>query len=149
MFLLRNRLQHQWFTGTADFAPVGSVFFLVLMFLLLQSHLAPVPGVPVELAMVESDLPAFGPDCQVVVVDREGRLFYRQQLITDAALVRQLSDFTTRSSDQALLVIQADRSLRLERLAEVYALCRQAGITRLKLQTRPAVGQPVSLHRRP
>ncbi len=149
MFSFRDKLQHQWFTGTADFAPVGSVFLLVLIFFLLQSHLAPVPGVPVELPMIESGLPAFGPDCQVVVVDREGRLFYRQQLITDAALVRQLSDFNTRPSEQALLVIQADRSLRLERLAEVYALCRQAGITHLKLQTRPAIGQPVFPPRQP
>lgn len=142
MISLRDRLRHQWFSGVGDFAPVASVFFLLLIFLLLQSHLAPVPGVPVELPVVETVSPIPGPDSQVVVVDRAGRLFFRQQLTTDAALIRQLADEVARTQGQALLVIQADRDLNLGRLAEVYALCRRAGVNRLKLQTRPAVGVP-------
>lgn len=142
MITLRDRLRHQWFSGVGDFAPVGSVFFLLLIFLLLQSHLAPVPGVLVELPAMETVSPIPGPDSQMVVVDREGRLFYRQQLTTDEALVKQLADRTVQSPEQALLVIQADRELNLGRLAEVYALCRRAGVSRLKLQTRPAVGNP-------
>lgn len=142
MITLRDRLRHQWFSGVGDFAPVGSVFFLLLIFLLLQSHLAPVPGVLVELPAMETVSPIPGPDSQMVVVDREGRLFYRQQLTTDEALAKQLADRTVQSPEQALLVIQADRELNLGRLAEVYALCRRAGVSRLKLQTRPAVGNP-------
>lgn len=142
MITLRDRLRHQWFSGVGDFAPVGSVFFLLLIFLLLQSHLAPVPGVLVELPAMETVSPIPGPDSQMVVVDREGRLFYRQQLTTDEALARQLADRAVQSPEQALLVIQADRELNLGRLAEVYALCRRAGVSRLKLQTRPAVGNP-------
>lgn len=149
MISLRDRLRHQWFSGVGDFAPVGSVFFLLLIFLLLQSHLAPVPGVLVELPSVETVSPIPGPDSQTVVVDREGRLFFRQQLTSDEALARQLAEHVARSSEQALLVIQADRDLNLGRLAEVYALCRRAGVSRLKLQTRPVLGIPSNTARVP
>lgn len=140
MVSFRDKLHHQWFTGAGDFAPVGSVFFLVLVFVLFQSHLAPIPGILVELPVVESLSYVPGPDSQVMVVDREGRLYYRQQLISDEALVKQLANEVARFQGKGLLVIQADRNLNLGRLAEVYAICHRAGVNRLKLQTRPAVG---------
>lgn len=139
MLNFRDRLQCRWFSGPGDFAPAVCVFFNLLIFLLLQSHLAPVPGVPVELPVMEIGASVVGPDGQVVVVDREGRLFFRQQLTTDEALAAELAKLAPGLPEQPLLVIQADRSLDLGRLAEVYALCRRAGVTRLKLQTRPSV----------
>jgi biopolymer transport protein ExbD len=128
---------------------MGCVFSLLLMLLLLQSHLAPVPGVPVELPVVESGTSVAGPDGQVLVVDREGRLFFRQQLMTAEALEKELAGLVGESPEQPLLVIQADRSLDLGRLAEVYALCRRAGVARLKLQTRPSIGLPTPPRPRP
>lgn len=142
MVSFRQKLRHQWLTGAGDFAPVGSVFVLGLIFFLLQSHLAPVPGVLVELPVAEVDFPIPGPDSQVLVVDREGRLFFRQQLTTDEALAKQLAEFAARVPEQALLVIQADQNLHLGRLTEVHAICQRAGISRIKLQTRPAIGIP-------
>jgi biopolymer transport protein ExbD len=142
MLEFRSQLQCRGFSGLWDFAPIGCVFSLLLMFLLLQSYLAPVPGVPVELPVVESGTSVAGPDWQVLVVDREGRLFFRQQLMTAEALEGELARLVKASPGQPLLVIQADRSLDLGRLAEVYALCRRAGVARLKLQTRPNIGLP-------
>lgn len=149
MLEFRSQLHCRWFSGLWDFAPIGCVFSLLLMFLLLQSYLAPVPGVPVELPVVESGTSVAGPDWQVLVVDREGRLYFRQQLMTAEALEGELARLVEAAPGQPLLVIQADRSLDLGRLAEVYALCRRAGVTRLKLQTRPNIGLPAVPRSRP
>ncbi len=149
MLEFRSQLHCRWFTGLWEFAPMSCVFFLLLLLLLLQSYLAPVPGVPVELPVLESGMSVTGPDWQVLVVDREGRLYFRQQLMTAEAIEGQLVRLVEATPGQPLLVIQADRSLDLERLAEVYALCRRAGVVRLKLQTRPSIGLPAPLRQQP
>jgi len=131
-----------WFSGQMDFAPLACVFFLLVIFLTLQSHLAPVPGVPVELPAADVSEPAGGADWLVLAVDKEGRLYFRQQLTTDAALVTNLAAKAALAISPVQLVIQADRALALGRLAEIYSLCRRAGITNLKLQTRPLSGAP-------
>lgn len=130
--------------GKLDVAPPACVFFLLVMFLALSSHLAPTPGVRVVLP--EAGLPvltAVG-DMLVVVLDREGRLFYDQQITTEERLERDLVRRAMGSSSGVELVLQADRDVRLEQLARLYALCLRAGVTNLKIQTRPERLLPVA-----
>lgn len=129
--------QARMFAGRLDVAPFVCVFFLLLIFLLLLTHLAPVPGVAVKLP--EAGLPeaALGPDGLVVVMDDEGRLYFNQQLKTETRLREELAQRARVGNARLPLVLQAGANVRLQALVSFYALCRQAGIEEVKLQTRP------------
>jgi biopolymer transport protein ExbD len=124
------------FAGRLDVAPFAGVFFLLVILLLLLTHLAPVPGVTVRLP--EANLPdgAIGPDWLVVVMDAEGRLYFNQQITTGARLRDDLAGRLRTADAPVPVVLQAAASARLEDLISFYALCRQAGIEDVKLQTR-------------
>jgi len=129
--------QARMFTGRLDVAPFACVFFLVLIFLLLLTHLAPVPGVSVTLP--EASLPeaGVGPDWVVVVMDDEGRLYFDQQITTEERLREDLGRRLKAGRPAGPLVLQAGARVRLQDVVRFYALCRQAGIEEVKLQTRP------------
>ncbi len=136
------------FTGRLDVAPFACVFFLLVIFLVLLSHLAPVPGIPVMLpeAQLPDDVP--GPDGVVVILDAEGRLYFNQQITTAGRLSQELSRRLKAAGGPLPLVLQAGAGVRLQDLVSFYALCRQVGIHQVKLQTRPAPlsgGRPASL----
>ena len=133
------------FAGRLDAAPFIGVFFLLVIFLVLLTHLAPVPGVTVKLP--EAGLPegAVGPDWLVVVMDDAGRLYFNQQITTEARLIEDLVRRLKAADAPVPLVLQAGAGVRLQDLVSFYALCRQAGIEDVKLQTRPptlTVGGP-------
>ncbi|MCZ7637180.1 MAG: biopolymer transporter ExbD [Verrucomicrobia bacterium] len=124
------------FAGRLDVAPFASVFFLLLIFLLLMTHLAPVPGVPVDLPDAELPDAVAGPDWLVVVMDGAGRTYFNQQIITDERLREELTARLQSAGTALPLVLQADAGVPLEDLVRFYALCRSAGIGKVKLQTR-------------
>ena len=137
--------QARMFAGRLDVAPLAGVFFLLVIFLLLLTHLAPVPGVTVKLP--EAGLPegAVGPDWLVVVMDDEGRLYFNQQITTAARLQEDLVRRLKAADTRLPLVLQAGASVRLQALVSFYALCRQIGIEEVKLQTRPPALTPGGL----
>jgi biopolymer transport protein ExbD len=143
--MIRFERRVQWFSGQVDVAPSACVFFLLVIFLLLMTHLAPAPGVRIELPEARLPDPASGVDWLVVVVDREGKLYFNQQVISEESLGRELGARTSMASSPLELVLQADTALRLGQMARVFALSRRAGITNLKFQTRPAdLGLPIA-----
>lgn len=136
------------FAGRLDAAPFVGVFFLLVMFLLLLTHLAPVPGVAVKLP--EAGLPerAVGPDWLVVVMDDAGRLYFNQQITTEARLREDLVGKLKGADAPGTVVLQAGASVRLQDVVSFYSLCRQAGIEDVKLQTRPPAltgGRPATV----
>lgn len=140
--MIRFERQVRWFSGQLDVAAFACVFFLLVIFLVLLTHLAPVPGVRIDLPEAALTEPPSGVDWLVVVADKEGRLFFNQQVISEADLAGALADAlaarTTGGTSNVELVLQADTEVSLGQLARFYALSRQAGLTRLKLQTRPS-----------
>lgn len=130
------------FAGRLDVAPFACVFFLLLIFLLLLTHLAPVPGVAVRVPEAERTDVAGAPDWLVVVMDSAGRVYFSQQLTTDERLLGELTAMRRRAGAPMPLVLQADAGVRLQDLVRFYALCRAAGIVNVKLQTRSPFSGP-------
>jgi biopolymer transport protein ExbD len=123
------------FRGHLDAAPFISVLMLLLLFLLFQSQLVFVPGVPIRLPEAP---PLPGPETPtlVVAVDERGRFFFANQLCDEADLREKLR-FAASAKPRPTLVVQADRSVTYETVVRLGLLARDAGLKEVLWATRP------------
>lgn len=131
------------FRGQLDAAPFLGVFFLLIIFLLLNSAFVFTPGVPIMLPEAVN-LP--GPDkaTAAVAVDEGGHFYFENQLCDEARLKQRLQEAVTRSREPITLVVQADKAAKTDVLATLSVLARSVGIRDMLLAVRPpVVGKPV------
>lgn len=115
------------FRGQLDVAPVVGVFFLLLIFLLLQNYITFVPGVPVRLPE-GANLSGFRGPAMAVTVDRDGQLFFDNQQLTRAEMRKQMGAAAGRSELPLTLLVQADRAVTYGVLMELNLMARESGI---------------------
>jgi len=134
------RLPHnaKVFRGQLDMAPFLGVFFLLLIFILIATSMVFTPGVPIQLPMSDT-LPGIDRPSVAIAVDADGLIYYENQIIQPEGLKLRLQRRVERSPDPLMLVIQADRGTRYERLVELALLAREAGIRDALMATRPAI----------
>jgi biopolymer transport protein ExbD len=123
------------FRGQLDAAPFLSVFFLLVIFVLLGS-LVYTPGVRVQLPVSDSGSGVSGPTA-AVAIDANGQYFFRNQLVDGALLLSRLQTAVSNSPEPLTLVVQADRETKRESLDQLAAIAKQAGIRELLLATLP------------
>jgi len=114
------------FRGQLDAAPLAGVFFLLVLFVLLAS-LVYTPGVRVRLPE-GGDLPGTGHRTIAVALDATGQLYFENQLILPEPLKSRLQAAVKQSAEPLTLVVQADRAVTYELLANLTLLAREAGI---------------------
>ena len=126
------------FRGQLDAAPFLGVFFLLIIFLLLNSAFVSTSGVPITLPE-GVNLP--GPDkaTAAVAVDEGGHFYFENQLCDVARLKERLQDAVARSHQPITLVVQADKAAKTEVLATLSVLARSLGIRDMLLAVRPPV----------
>ena len=126
------------FRGQLDAARFLGVFFLLIIFLLLNSTFVFTPGVPISLPE-GVNLP--GPDkaTAAVAVDEGGHYYFENQLCDEDRLRQRLQDAVSRSQQPITLVVQADKSARTEVLTKLGLLARSLGIRDVLLAVRPPV----------
>ena len=116
------------FRGQLDVAPFATVFFLLVLFLML-STLVYTPGIRVPLdlpradGLVGTDKPSLS-----VAIDAAGRLYFENQLIEENELRARLRRAVKSSSEPLALIIAADKAVTNEKLKSVALLARDAGI---------------------
>ncbi len=125
------------FRGSFDFAPYAGVFFVFMLFIVLQSSVIYHPGVQVDLPKAEG-LPGITGPVLVAVVDASGQIFYDNQIIGEKALQAALRADLLRLGKPATLVIQADGNVKYDQLLHLSTLAREAGVEKALLATRPA-----------
>lgn len=131
----RNRLPIKSWRLPDDFTSVLSVLFLILSYVISSSDLAPVPGVVIRIPEVDNVTFYRGANLMpIVVVDREGRLFFRHQLMEEDMLLINLRRLSPIVSTQAPLIIKADSDINLRSLTRIYDICIRAGISNLALE---------------
>jgi biopolymer transport protein ExbD len=123
------------FRGQLDAAPFASVFFLLLIFVLMGSMVY-TPGVRVELPRGD-DLP--GPDqpTVAVAVDASGRFYFENKVIDRNQLQARLQAAVTNSAVPLTLLVQGDKAVTEESLVNLWMLARSAGFRDLWLATLP------------
>ena len=98
----------QIFRGQLDVAAFAGVFFLLLIFVLLQSQLVFTPGVPIRLPEAE-DLPGVIGRSVVVAVDASGQYYFDNQLTHERLLRQRLQEEVGAAREPLTLIIQADK----------------------------------------
>jgi len=126
------------FRGQIDAAPFVGVFFLLIIFLLLNSSLVFVPGVPIHLPE-GVNLPGTDKPTAVVAVDESGHFYFENQLCDETRLKERLQAAVQRSPEPVVLVVQADRDAKVDVLVRLGVLARSLGIREMLQAVRPPV----------
>lgn len=127
------------FRGHLDFAPFASVFFLLMLFALLNT-LIYTPGVPVDLQLPRADnLTGTDRPTIAVAVDAAGRFYYENQPKGESDLKDSLRDAAKKSAEPLTLLIQADKQVAYDHLLRLTVLARDAGIRDALLATLPSI----------
>lgn len=125
------------FRGQWDAVPFLGVFFLLVLFLALESRMAFVPGVAIELPP-GGGAPTHAGFTLMVAVDRVGQLYYENQIIDSNRFQQRLAEDVQRVGVPVTLIVHADKAMTNEQLVRLSALARAAGVKDLQLATRPS-----------
>jgi len=132
------------YRGHLDAAPYASVFFLLVIFVLLGSMVY-TPGVRVQLPAVSEELPGLDRPTISVALGSGGQLYYQNQIIDEDILKAKLRDAVANSKESLTLVVQADKSASEEHLIHLAMLARTTGINEMLFATLPrAIGSPAN-----
>jgi biopolymer transport protein ExbD len=136
------------FRGQLDAAPFASVFFLLVIFVLLGSLLY-APGIQVKLPSSENLRLAGTDQPTVSVAVTTNAMYFDNQLISETDLSNRLYAATQKISQPLTLVVQADQDVTEAKLIHLTVLAHQAGIHDLLLATLPRVFDSASGQPRP
>jgi biopolymer transport protein ExbD len=124
------------FRGQLDAAPFASVFFLLVIFVMLGSMLY-APGIQVTLPSA-GDLPLAGTDRPTITVAvTTNAMYFKNQQISEDEFSNHLSSAAGSSAQPLTLVVQADKEVTEQQLIHLTVLAHQAGIRDLLLATLP------------
>ena len=128
------------FRGELDVAPFATVFFLLILFVMLSSMVY-TPGVRLELPTA-NNLPGLDKPTIAVAVDRNGRWYFENHLIEEEELRNRLQEAVQAAAAPLTLVIQADKAATREMLMRLTMLARDAGISQGFEATLPRPLEP-------
>ena len=128
------------FRGQLEFAPFASVLFLLVVFVSLGSFMY-TPGVKIQLP-VANDLPGTDKPSVSVAIDRNGRLYYKNNFIEEKDLKSELQSVAASSKVPLVLIIHADQEVSFKMLVQITLAARDAGITEALLATLPDPAAP-------
>ncbi len=124
------------FRGQLDASPFVGVLFLLAIFLLLNSSLVFLPGVPIRLPEA-SGLPGVTGPTITVAVDTNRRLYFRNQVIREGDLLIELRQAARAAKEPLTLVLMMDKAVPIETFVQLAKLAREAGLHRTLCRTRP------------
>lgn len=122
-----------------DAAPFMGVYFLLVIFLLLNTTLVFTPGVRIRMPEA-SGRPLSGVENPTVVVaiDLSGQLYFENQVIQEKDLSRRLKEKAAINSD-LVLVINADKAVELEAFYRLSKLAMDAGLKEVLVAGRQPI----------
>jgi len=123
------------FRSRLDAAPFATVFFVLLLFVLLAG-LVYTPGVRLDLPAA-MDLAGTKKLAIAVAIDANGRLYFENQSVEERELGVRLRKAVASAQEPLTLAVQADKAVSSERLIRLALLARDAGIQEVWLATLP------------
>ena len=125
------------FRGQLDSAPFAAVFFLLVIFALLTSMIY-TPGVHINLpAAPAADIAGVEGPTIAVAVDKQGRYYFTNGLVSESDLKRALEAEVKKSAEPITLVLLADQETTYGMCVHLQGLARGEGIKSVLWQTRP------------
>ena len=137
--------------GQFELAPYLCVVFVLLFFMLFGGYLVLPVGTRLELPAGGSRIGTWtGDPFLVVAVDAGEQCYFENQIVPDLATLKdRLAARAAAPRGPRRLYLQADRSVRHDKLQELARLAREAGLSEILLggggldpAGRPASGSP-------
>ena len=121
--------------GQFELAPYLCVVFVLLFFMLFGGYLVLPVGTRLELPPGGSRSGTWTGDAFLVVaVDAGEQCYFENQIVPDLAILKtRLTARANTPKGPRKLYLQADRSVRYERLQELATLAREAGLSEILL----------------
>jgi biopolymer transport protein ExbD len=118
-----------------DVAPVMSCVLLLLIFLMLtwNSSVQTQAGIGVDLPKAVTSETVKGKS-SIITVTREKMLYFGNDVVSPAELSGRLALMDNKDS----VLIKADKGTSLERVVEVWDICRRSGIQQVNIATTQA-----------
>jgi biopolymer transport protein ExbD len=114
-----------------DMAPFATVFFLLTLFVFVGA-LMPMPGLPLNLPEPNErnadKLAALDEPSVAVAIDAHGRLYFGDQMVTEAQFRSRLREAVQKTSHPLALVVLADKAVPYGQLYRVWLLAREVGV---------------------
>jgi len=126
-FKRRTRIEE----GLIDLAPLVNVFFLLLIFFIFTSSFIFQPGIKVSLPKaVTSEI--IEEEGVVIVITKDARIYLNDREIAEDELLSKLSLI---AKEKGSLLIKADSKVPLDRIVEIWDMCRNQGVTQVNIAT--------------
>ena len=121
--------------GQFELAPYLCVVFVLLFFMLFGGYLVLPVGTRLELPQGGSRIGTWtGDPFLVVAVDASERCYFENQIVPDLTVLKtRLTARANAPTGPRKLYLQADRSVRYERLQQLASLAREAGLSEILL----------------
>jgi biopolymer transport protein ExbD len=120
---------------------INMIPFIDVMLVLLIIFIITVPvikhAVNIDLPQASSSKAQDKPENVRVSVDAQGHYFWNDTQVTDGDLSARLAQAAAQQP-QPELHIRGDKAVRYERVAQLMALARQAGVNKIGFVTEPA-----------
>jgi biopolymer transport protein ExbD len=126
------------FRGQLDAAPFISVFFLLVIFVMLGKRLYE-PGIPIQLPAA-GNLVLAGPEGPTIsVAVTTNAIYFDDRRISENDLSNQLVAAKQKYSEPVTVILQVDKDVTEEKWSRLWVLAAQIGITNLSHATLPRV----------
>lgn len=133
-------------TGRRHLSQINVTPLVDVMLVLLVIFMVTAPmmqaGIDVNLPKVEASAIKSDEQSIVVTLDRLGRLYINDSLVSSASLTPRLSAMSgaVNKEKAATVVLRADAQVPYGKIMEAMAQIRKSGITRIGLMTEPVEG---------
>ncbi len=122
-------------TSEINMVPLIDVMLVLLIVFMITAPLL-THSVKIDLPKAASQPDTDKPEAVQLALDGEGRLYWNNEPLENAALAERLRGAATREP-QPELHLRADRATRYQEIAEVMSQAREAGIIRMGFITVP------------
>jgi len=124
------------FRGQLDAAPFAIVFFLLVIFMMLDSLLY-TPGIALQLP-VGDDFPGVDKQAVRVAIDRNGHFYFESKSVEEAELLEKLKKAVSDHAPTPLtLVVFQDEAVTYKTTLNLRMIARNAGISDVVLAALP------------
>lgn len=115
--------------------PMADIMLVLLIIFMITTPLLQ-EGITVNLPNAKNpleDKDATSNDAIVIALNRDGRLFLKKQMITEADLYEYLTQRYSSGEINRTVFLRADETLDYGRVVQIVDGCRQAGVDRIGL----------------
>ncbi|GAB4370121.1 MAG: biopolymer transporter ExbD [Calditrichia bacterium] len=123
------------FLSTFSFSSLTDIVLLLLIFFLLSSSFIIQPGIKIQLPRTQTGA-VHSEKSIYVTVTRTGSIYLNDSQIALGKLGAELRRFLI-SGEKQVVVIRADKEVKLDLAVQVMDICKAAGAERFLIATQP------------